>query len=277
MVNMVLSAGTSESIDTDSIISLAEAMDRFGVLTVIIAAMVVCIGVFVVFVLSANKKKSDNLINLLKQESENTLKQNNVLLEKITELTEQQNKEAKTEKNLVNIFMKLNNTLKEECHDVQEKLDCARVGIYACHNGSKTNTGLPFFKTSCISEWVSRNHMITGGVGFHTDLQLGIFYNLVKKVFEQGYCVIRSLDEGKDEFENVGAYKYLTTIGVESSVIVAIINSEDLHIGSVTMEFMTPLDNDDKIKMAIEEGKKLANKLVPLLDYSLYKDENDSD
>lgn len=273
MFNMILSASaeTSESMNPDSIISLAEAMNKFGILTVIIAAMVVCIGIFVVFVLTSNKKKSNNLMALLKEQSENTLKQNNLLLEKITELTEQQYKEAKTEKNLVNIFMKLNNTLKDECHNVQETLDCARVGIYACHNGSKTNTGLPFFKTSCISEWISNKYLITGGVRFHTDLQLGIFYDLVKEVFENGYCVIKDVNDS-DESANRSAYKYLTALGVQSSVIVAVINSEDLHIGSVTMEFKHPLDNEDKIKAAVEEGKRLAEKIVPLLDYSLYED-----
>lgn len=263
------SPSVREAVDTTTITNLSEAMDKFGILTVVIAAMVVCIGIFVLYTLSTNKKKSDNLTNLLKEQNENTLKQNAVLLEKITELAEQHLKETETEKNLISIFMKLNDTLKDECHNVQTKLDCARVGIYACHNGSKTNTGLPFFKTSCISEWVSPKYLCSGGIGFHTDLQLGMFYTLVKEVFEHGYCIIKDIDQPDESEKNVNVYKYVTALGVSSSVIVAITNYEGLHIGSVTIEFKHPLDDEDKINFAIAEGKKLAEKIVPLLDYSL--------
>lgn len=270
MCFLAASAGPANT-SVDAIASLAEAMNKFGILTVIIAAMIVGIGALVFFIMNMNKKNRDNLNLLLKEQNENTIAQNNLLLEKITELTDQQYRDNNAEKNLINIFMKLNNTLKDECHNVQDRLDCTRVGIYACHNGSKTNTGLPFFKTSCVSEWISKKHLISGGVGAHTDLQLGIFYDLVKEVFEHGYYVIRNVED--PEFDNVNAKKFITSLSVKSSIIVAITNSEDLHIGSVTIEFSHVLTDEEEIKEAIEEGKVLADKIVPLLDYSLY-DEN---
>ena len=260
----------STTVDPNTITDMAEAIDKFGVGTVLIAAMICYISIFITCILASNRKKSNDLTKMLKEQNENTLKQNMLLLEKITE---HQCKEINTEKNLVNIFMKLNNILKDECQDVQTKLDCERVGIYACHNGAKTNMGLPFFKTSCISEWMSAKTMMVSGIAVHNNLQLGIFYSLVKKVFEDGYCVIYNTGNNSSEFENVSVSRYLNMLEIETSIIVPILNSDGLHIGAVSIEYKSKVSDEEAIKKAIENGRKLAHKIAPLLDYSLSGDD----
>ncbi len=275
---MSLASQEADIFSSNAITDMAKAIDQYGILTVILAGIMVAIGAIMWFIFKSSRKhsndlsellkeQSQNTLELLKEQNENTLKQNSILLDKITELTDQQHKEADTEKQLVNIFMRLNFTLKDECHQVQEKLDCMRVGVYACHNGSKTNTGLPFFKTSCVSEWISKKFLISGAIGFHTDLQLGIFYAIVKDVFENGYYIIKDIEASKAELPN--AYKYLSGLGAKSSVIAAIMDTEGLHIGAVVIEFDKPLIDED-VEHVLEEGKHLADKIAPLLDYSLY-------
>lgn len=281
MIPLLMSSASSEAdvFSSNAITEIADAMDKYGILTVILAGMMVAIGVTMWFILKSNKKRSNDLsemlkeqnqntLELLKEQNENTLKQNSILLDKITELTDQQHKDANAEKKLVNIFMRLNFTLKDECHQVQEKLNCMRVGVYACHNGSKTNTGLPFFKTSCVSEWISKKYIINGAIGIHSDLQLGVFYNIVKEVFEKGYYVIKDAEGNKEEMPN--AYKYLSGLGAKSSVIIAIMDTDELHIGAVAIEFNEKLEDDERITEIVNEGRRLAEKIAPLLDYSLY-------
>lgn len=281
MILHLLSLASSEAniFPQNTVTEMADAIDKYGALTVVLAGMMVAIGTVMWFIFRSNRKHSNDLsemlkeqnqntLDLLKEQNQNTLKQNSILLDKITELTDQQHKEADTEKKLVNIFMRLNFTLKDECHQVQEKLDCMRVGVYACHNGSKTNTGLPFFKTSCVSEWISKKFIVTGAIGFHTDLQLGIFYNIVKEVFEKGYFIIKDAENIKIELPT--AYKYLSSLGARSSIIVAITDNAGLHIGAIAMEFNEILEDENRINEIVLEGKHLADKIAPLLDYSLY-------
>lgn len=280
LLGLMTSASTEADVfNANAITDLSNAMNKYGVVTVIIAAMVVAIGVFITYVLHHNKKQSNEIAKMLQQQNEITtemlkknnetiIDQNNLLIDKVVQLTEQQKKDETAERKLVDIFMRLNVALKEECHETQEILKCARVGVYACHNGAKTNTGLPFFKTTCVSEWVSKKYLMMGKVGTHTDLQMGMFYNLVSHVFVDGFYVIHDVEElHTTEFN---AYKYLAGTGAMSSVIVAIVNNDGNHMGSVVIEFDDVLDDENKVSEAIQAGKDLSEKIIPLLDYSLY-------
>lgn len=272
---LVASASTEADanfIDSSEITELAKAIKMYGVIPVILAAMIIALGIFIIFTIRSNKKYTDTILQLFKDKDTNITNQNNILIEKITAIIDQKNKEVRTERNLVNIFMKLNYTLKEECHQVQEKLNCIRVGVYVCHNNTTTNTGLPFFKTSCISEWISKTHFNSGGVGAHTDLQLGIFYNLVKQTVEEGHCIIYDISEDKFTY-NATVRKCMNNLGAASSIIVPIINDEDHHLGAITIEFSEPISKDTDLSDIINEGKRLAEKIAPLLDYSLYDEE----
>lgn len=273
----------SSDINTADIDNLAGTIEKYGFIPVILAGMILVIGVFIGYIIYNNKKYTNQItdlfnkqiettLELLKERDKNLTDQNNMLLEKITNITDEKTKEVKTERNLVNIFMRLNSILKDECHQVQEKFNAIRVGVYACHNNTTTNTGLPFFKISCISEWISKNNFNSGGIGVHTDLQLGIFYNLVKQIVEEGYCVIYNIQESKMIYNSM-IRKYMNNLGAVSSIIVPIINDEDHHIGSVTIEFNEPINKDQDISSIITECKNLAEKIIPLLDYSLYDED----
>lgn len=264
VLTFIASASTETdaiSINTSDITDLANAINRYGFIPIILSAMMLVIGLFIGYMIYTNKKYTNQLID-----------QNKTLMDKLQSITDQKNKETKTERNLVNIFMRLNYTLKEECHQVQEKLNCIRVGIYACHNNTTTNTGLPFFKTSCISEWISKTNLNPGGVGVHTDLQLGIFYNLVKQTVEDGSCIIYDIREDKFTY-NATVKKCMAELGAISSIIIPIINDEDHHMGAITIEFAAPLSKEEDLTERITEGKLLAEKIYPLLDYSLYDEE----
>ena len=271
----------SNSFTVQSITDLSKAINEYGIVTVVLAAMLIGIAGMVLFTFKSNKKHTNNLtelfkqqnqttIDLLKEQNKNTIDQNELLLKRLTELTDKNKKETNTEKNLINIFMRLNFTLKDECHAIQEQLNCMRVGIYACHNGAKTNTGLPFFKASCISEWISKKFLMNSVMGLHYELQLGIFFNTLEKIFEKGYCVIKDINDVKGESN----YKYMNSMGISSSVIIAVLNNDDLNIGAITIEFDHVLTDEDNIDNIIKVGTELSKKIVPLLDYSLY-DESD--
>ena len=270
---------------TDNIVDISKAMNDYGIITVIMAALIVGIACVVLFVFRSNKKHTDNMtklfndqnkqmLEMLNTQNKNTMDQNGLLLERISELNDHHHKEVKTERNLVQIFLRLNSALKDECHKVQESLDCMRVGVYACHNGSKTNTGLSFFKASCVSEWVSRKFLLTSVMGLHTELPLYLFFNAVNDVFTKGYTIIK--DSEADKAAKPASSTYMEKMGVKTSVIIGIV-SRDISIGSVTIEFDTIVDDEELLKKTVTIGKELSAKLAPLLDYSMLERNSELD
>ena len=57
-------------------------------------------------------------------------------------------------KNLMGIFMKLKDSIKENCITTMNKIGAVRIAIYLFHNGTHTTHGLSFFKMSCMCEKV---------------------------------------------------------------------------------------------------------------------------
>ena len=61
----------STTVDSNTITDMAEAIDKFGVGTVLIAAMICYISVFITCILASNRKKSNDLTKMLKEQNEN--------------------------------------------------------------------------------------------------------------------------------------------------------------------------------------------------------------
>ena len=282
------SSSTSEDASSMSsdIINIAKAINDYGFITVLMATLIVTICVVIIFIFRSNRRHTQNTANMFKEQNEgilemfqsqnkNIMDQNTLLLNKISELTEIHHQEVKTEKNLVPIFMKLNYALKDECHKIQDELDCMRVGVYACHNGAKTNTGLPFFKASCISEWVSGKYILASFMSVHAELPLGMFFNAIIELCHNGYTVIHDVDKESDI--KPASTQYLKAMKAKSSVIIGITNDDDINIGAVTIEFDKPIEDDSQIERIVNIGKELTSKLVPLLDYSMMEINENND
>jgi hypothetical protein len=282
MILQLISTTTTEAIDildNDAVTEVAETINKYGVVAVVLAVFI-CIVIGVIgYVLLENKKSSKEIINMMKKQNEIINAQNETLIKKLTETESNKKNEEKVERGLVDIFIKLDMAIKDYCKELQEDLKCDRVAIYVCHNGSKSNMGLPFFKTTCISEWRSKSKLMRSNLIAHSDIPLGMYYNAVKKLFINGYYIIKDRDSLKAS--DTAAYEQLVVLDSKSSIVVSIKAADGSQSGAVVVEFSEPIGDDvEKLNTYIEKIKELAEKTSPLLDFSKHENnalENDSE
>jgi transcription initiation factor IIE alpha subunit len=156
---------------------LSEAISKYGLLTVILAVFLLLFLLLVLFIINSNQK----FINIL-------IDQNNKFINELTESVPQKNYE---EENIVEIFTKLNEVFKDECKKINEKTSSSRTAIYVFHNGSVASHGLPFFKMTCVSEWISRGSGFQEQMSKHTNLNLALFGSLIEELYNTGVFLIR--------------------------------------------------------------------------------------
>lgn len=283
MITSLISAAADSAVDknvndalnTDSVKQMADMMSSYGIITVIMATFLIIVLVLIAWLIVNDHKRSKSVMNLLDHQTtelEQRDKKNQELLERLTLEDAEKQKEEQTERNLVGIFIRLNLVLKEECRILQETLHCNRVGVYVYHNGTKSLSGLPFFKTTCISEWLTKKLLMKTKLHEHTDVPLGMFYNIVAGLFVDGYFIIKNRDDIK-ESEPV-TYEKLCELSSRSSVLIAIKSKDDKDIGCIVIEFNDNLETDEQVNNIIQSGKELSEKISLLLDYSLYSQDD---
>lgn len=263
--------GSGDMLNTAAVEQMAEIMNHYGIFTVILAGFLLIVLVLISYLVFNDRRRSKAMMDMLNHQTAELEKRDmrdQEFIERLAFDQTEKEKEEQTEKNLVPIFIRLNLVLKEECRILQEQLNCNRVGIYVYHNGSKSLSGVPFFKTTCISEWLTKKLLVRTKLHEHTDVPLGMFYNLVTGLFVDEYFVIKNRDDIK-ETEPV-SYDRLCQLGSRASVLISIKSKDDVVIGGIAIEFNDNLDEENRINEIIKAGKNLASKISLLLDYSLY-------
>lgn len=158
--------------------SLASYIHEYGPLIVTLSVFLFIFLMLIVYVLNSNKKAS-----------EADREMNNKLITSILEEMQNNKKAliaAKTydEKNIVDLYMKLNNVLKSVCESTLEKTNSDRTAIYAFHNGTSASHGLPFFKMSCISEMISKQSNPNTKMMEHAAIPLNLVDSIVSGLYE---------------------------------------------------------------------------------------------
>ena len=269
VINLISTAATTEAQpNVDSITNVAMAMDNYGVVVVICSAFLLVVIGIVFIIMHQNKKNNDKVMSMFEAQNRNIMEQNQNLIEKLSTTGIKISSTAidEEEKKKVNSFVKLNMILKDECKETQHNLSCIRVGIYVCHNGSRSLSGIPFFKATCVSEYInSKYYGFNGRMKDHSDLPLGIFYPIIENMYKFGYYYAT-----RKEMESVCrvGYDYMCQSGANSIVVVPIYDKDENSIGSVNIEFENELENDEQIKNAIAEAKDLVEKVSPVLEFS---------
>jgi hypothetical protein len=227
----------------------ASLLDSYGVAITILAIFIFIFMIVFVCLLRNNAKTTKQLMD-----------QQQTLLDKI--MDEDENTHPKKEKNLVELFVEINNSTKDILRKINEQIDASRLSIYVFHNGSYSSHGLPFFKVSCIAEIVKKNCGITNKVKDHTSLPLSMFNNCIEDLFNDGKVVI--LDVATTETTYPVLFNILKN-QAKSACGVAVYDNDNNIVGVVIAEFKDKKDNLDSIINTLME---YAPFLQPVLAYS---------
>lgn len=262
---------------TEPIINIAGSIHEFGILIVIAALMIVVFMIIMTVFIRNTNNSTQSTIDQNNQFVQQLIAQNNDLIEKLSELTET-NKELVTytaepydKKNLVDIFLELNHVLKGTCKNAQETLKAGRVAVYVFHNGAVSSHGLPFFKLSCVSEWINRGSGFNVKIHEETNLPLTIFSSVVEEVRKHNSVIINQQSLAKST-EPV-FYSWMASNNIGTCFIQGIYSSIDnTPMGYVSIEYSEEItDVEDILPMLRVELKQACIKCAPVLEFSNFQ------
>lgn len=262
----------TSNVTVDQVHTMAQILSDFGPVVTILAVFLILFLVIVLVVLKgfvdAQKKTqeaNEKLIQTILSNSE-SLKQMEV---------DRRAKEPKyDEKNLVDIFVRLNSTFKLDCKKYLEKVSCDRIGIYVFHNGTQSTHGLPFFKVSCISEFIRRGCGINSHIADCTAVPLAVFEDIIEVVHSYGFAIIcNNFGDGEKKVLNKPKMEsssfYLDKDRARTAIFVAVYDSYESVFAFVLAEYLEEIP-DKKIDEDLEVLREFCARIRPTLEFSDY-------
>lgn len=231
---------------------VASFIDSFGATAVILAIFLVVFIVILIYILNTNKK-------MMESERATTTK---VLESMLNNYTANLKKPVYEEKNIVNIFMELDQSLKKDCAETLEESKSDRTAIYVFHNGMQASHGLPFFKMSCISEKVSQKSIGNLQLREHTAMPLSLFDKIVGSLYYDGFY--RIIDEG---VLDAGDRIFIKNTKLKDCLFFPIYDDENNMMGFILNGYNN-INPDRDITKETDILKDLAEKAKPVIQFS---------
>lgn len=263
----VLQMSNTTDIDISNVENLANLIYKYGPVVVVLSIFLFLFLVVILFLLKS----------FLDTQSK-TLESNKALMESVlknfeTVVKNEENNKAYDEKDIVKIFVKLNKTFKLDCKKYCEKIKADRVGIYVFHNGTQSSHGLPFFKLSCISEWIERGCGITTHLQDCSAIPLAMFDDIIERIYSYGFAIVDNYYGDMPANTNSTYIQsdsfFLEKDRVETAIFCAVYDSYDNILAFVLAEYINRVDAEN-IDDYITEIKEFCARIRPALEFSEY-------
>lgn len=256
-----------ETTAVNSIVTLSQIIDKYG-LNIIIQALFVLLFVFFICL----------FIRTVDQLQKQIIVQNKNLIEELIKKNKITSEEEKIEKDkdLIDMFLKLGSALKKECKNTLDVIDAARTAIYMFHNGINSVSGFHFLKFSCICEYFTRGSGSKSRIQEHSNIPVSLLDDTIDQLIRNGNCIVYTGDrsEGTEthdyETSNQITYRVLLKNSDESCIFYTIYDLENNPIGFILSEFNNKLFSLKDLKNKREYLKHLADKVSPILEVSNY-------
>lgn len=242
----------------DEVGGISKLLYEYGPYIVILAVVLVLFLMIIVYILNVNKKTI-----------ENERQMNNKLVTSLLNDYFAQNskvlvKEDKSydEKHIVDIYMKLNKSLKNVCELTLKKTGSNRTAIYVFHNGSHASHGLPFFKMSCISEKVTKDSNTNIKMSEHSAMPLNLFDSIVSGLYNNAEYRI-TLEKDNDPSDII----FLKGTKIKDCFFIPIFDDDDNMMGFIFNGYNTINPNKD-IEKEKEYLSELATMAKPVIEFS---------
>lgn len=243
----------------------------------LILLIIVCIILisFTIFIVIYNRKlmqkfnasigdKYDNYKNELKEQNDTLAKQ---LLKQLSQdaISGATKGGITIEKNLMGIFVRLRESIKENCVSTMNQIGAARIAIYLFHNGVHSTHGIDFFKMSCICEKVAIGSGIRERMIEHTNIPINLFDEMIEKLLHNNRYIIMNNEELQETNHRI----FISADKIKYAQLVTIYDINNNMLGFVAVEMDKPFSKDevDREREILDE---LVKQLVPVLSYSDY-------
>lgn len=89
------------------------------------------------------------------------------------------------EKNLIEVFLRISNSLKYTVRDLVSIIKADRIAFYLFHNGTHSINNIPFLKTSCICEMdslgIAQYHLVEA----HKDIPISFLDDIIMELIKK--------------------------------------------------------------------------------------------
>lgn len=258
---------TSETVNTT-----AQMINQEGLGTVILALFIV---VFLAMQYmqwkqakadrEANEIANTNLINTF-------IAQHEKILNTIINNKEMNNYQLHEEKDLMTLFGNIHKRLIEDCREALEILNADRTAVYVFHNGSSSIHDLPFFKFSCIAEFIARGSGSTSKMKAHNSVPIDLLNQIIDTLTRDGNFVHFKIDNNDNLSmdEKIFLNKLLLQETEKTCILYSIYDMENRCMGFIFAEFGEDNFTKEELKEKKVHLKYLAEKLSPILEFSNY-------
>jgi hypothetical protein len=175
--------------------SLGRMINEFGPFVFGLVAFLLIIVLLIVLLIYLAKAMSANNNN---QSNGNNNDRIRYLEEELARM--RGDKPTMKEKNIVEIFLRISDSLKHNVKEILEDVDADRVEFYLFHNGTHSLNNIPFLKASCICEvdkdGLAKYHLIK----MHKDIPIGFMEELVVDLLKKHNFVIYKNENKIDAF-----------------------------------------------------------------------------
>lgn len=273
------------SVDTttsmDQITSLAELIHKIGPVAVILAVFLILFLVIVMTLLKGfmnNQKKLQEQNEQLTQIMITTFENQKKLRDEEDESASIQKKKY-DERNMVGIFVELNRTFKMDCKQYAQALSCDRIAIYVFHNGSHSSHGLPFFKTTCVSEWIKPGCGIPTHLMDSNAVPLTVFDDIIDRLYTYGQVIVRNTETNfNDVLENPSNHAIKSTSfflgkdGAKVAIFAGTYDSFENMCAFVMVEYLSII-NPNEVQNSLAIMRQFCTHIRPTLEFCNIGDE----
>lgn len=263
---------TSMNNTTESVNTTAQMINQEGLGTVILALFIV---VFLAMQYmqwkqakadrEANEIANNNLINTF-------IAQHEKILNTIINNKEMNNYQLHEEKDLMTLFGNIHKRLIEDCREALEILNADRTAVYVFHNGSSSIHDLPFFKFSCIAEFIARGSGSTSKMKAHNSIPIDLLNQIIDTLIRDGNFVHFKVNKNNNLSmdETLFLNKLLLQGTEKTCILYSIYDMENRCMGFIFAEFGEDSFTKEELKEKKVHLKYLAEKLSPILEFSNY-------
>lgn len=248
---------------TSQIERYTQLIHTYGASAVIISVFLILLFLIVLYILKNNQKTNNQLIKQQQEMVDMLLSRKND-----TNVEQQQKDNTKIkETDIVEVFLNINSSIKEILKEISEDVDASRIAIYVFHNGVYSSHGLPFFKTSCICEFIKKNSGVSKNINTHCGLPLQMFDDSISTLYKNGRMSIVDVDDDENDLVHdapviIGMLK---SNNIKSGSGVAIYDHDDNILGVIIAEFSEKRESLEDIEQILINKAPL---LSPILEYS---------
>ena len=242
----------------DSVVKIAEMIDKYGALVIGLAAFMFIGLVAVFFVFSRSKKVSeDKDADFSKLFAEMQQQQSDVF----NKLLESAFKPNQPE--LVSEGITATAAVQEQLKQVAAITKADRVSIYAFHNGQRMMNGRHMIRFSCWAEFVILSRFVR--IDKHKDVQVSRMQDVCSTLAKEHRW--EALTE--EDVSDTQLALLSEDMGIKSAFAQSIYSAEGVIIGFALVEYLLAPVEPTWAERTREEIKKLSDKVSLVLDIEL--------